>query len=869
MFRSADGGATFAPTGTSSFSGKDVWTIVKTSAGWLASAETTAGVGALYLSTDLGITWNPITNAGNGFSGAGRATLGLGAPGDAIVYCYAANTGNSIQLDLFKSTDGGQTWVAIGLASKTPTNTNTDQGDMNLMADQAWYNHMLLVDPSDATRNTVYIGGQLSSAKTTNGGTTWTLLSNWLPRTGVPLPYIHADFHSAAFSNAGGTNRLFFGTDGGLFTSTDGGTTWDDTKNKGLATHLIFALAVNPTISGSALIGLQDNGTRIRVTSPILNSTFNQIRGGDGFGVGWAPISGVSLSSYVYNDIRRATANPPATQNDWSDFVDGLPGQTSANFNFVTPIVTPTAQADPTGTAFFTYSKTSVGKIFKSNNAGWTTIGTAGSGGLSAGRGVRTLSHGVGVHPTDLNRIAAAGNAGYLMITTNGGQTWTEPFLGALPTAGLVSGWYGFNANVAWATDNVLYACSESTTTGAAHVAKSTDGGTTWARFDGGLPDLPVTKIAVDPGDGTGNTAYAATWLGVYRTTDGGTSWAAFGTGLPQVRVTDIYVAPDSSFLRISTWGRGVWEVVNPTPSPVTFLAHPANLTAAIGHTAAFSVVATGTGTLTYQWKKNGAVIAGATSATYTTPALTLADQGALFTCEVTGTAGMVTSNSATLTVLELGNATTVSNATPTALPDTPAPAVEVPFTVSGFTGNVGEVTFSVYLTHTYVGDLIISLVAPDNTTVFLSNNAGSGASTSPTGAAFGTSCGDYVVFSDLGTSSIDTQVSPPVITGTFRPSLPLSAFNGKNPNGIWKVRFLDVGPGDVGTYNCGVLTIKPFTSLGPSPNLNGDAATDVFDMLEFLKLFGSTAAGDLAKADFNLDGQINDNDLTFLLNAL
>ena len=94
-------------------------------------------------------------------------------------------------------------------------------------------------------------------------------------------------------------------------------------------------------------------------------------------------------------------------------------------------------------------------------------------------------------------------------------------------------------------------------------MASSVNGGITWVRADAGLPDVPVTKLAVDPGDATGNTVYAATWLGVYRTTNGGTSWSIFGSGLPQGRVTDIWVSPDSSVVRASTWGRGIWELAS------------------------------------------------------------------------------------------------------------------------------------------------------------------------------------------------------------------------------------------------------------------------------------------------------------------
>ena len=68
--------------------------------------------------------------------------------------------------------------------------------------------------------------------------------------------------------------------------------------------------------------------------------------------------------------------------------------------------------------------------------------------------------------------------------------------------------------------------------------------------------------------------------------------------------------------------------------------------------TASFSVTAAGTGTLTYQWKKGGTNIAGATSSTYTTPATVIGDDGAVFTVEVSNGVGpAVTSSSATLKV--------------------------------------------------------------------------------------------------------------------------------------------------------------------------------------------------------------------------
>jgi Immunoglobulin domain/Immunoglobulin I-set domain len=77
----------------------------------------------------------------------------------------------------------------------------------------------------------------------------------------------------------------------------------------------------------------------------------------------------------------------------------------------------------------------------------------------------------------------------------------------------------------------------------------------------------------------------------------------------------------------------------------------PANDTVTVGQAASFSLTATGSPAPSYQWKKNGASISGATSHTYTTPATVAGDTGAAFDVVVSNSAGSVTSNTATLTV--------------------------------------------------------------------------------------------------------------------------------------------------------------------------------------------------------------------------
>lgn len=82
-----------------------------------------------------------------------------------------------------------------------------------------------------------------------------------------------------------------------------------------------------------------------------------------------------------------------------------------------------------------------------------------------------------------------------------------------------------------------------------------------------------------------------------------------------------------------------------------TIATHPASMTRTVGQTATLTVAASGTAPLAYQWKRGGVDISGATSASYTTAALVLGDNGAVFTCAVSNGAGTVTSSGATLTV--------------------------------------------------------------------------------------------------------------------------------------------------------------------------------------------------------------------------
>lgn len=105
----------------------------------------------------------------------------------------------------------------------------------------------------------------------------------------------------------------------------------------------------------------------------------------------------------------------------------------------------------------------------------------------------------------------------------------------------------------------------------------------------------------------------------------------------------------------ISGCGGGYGGGTNSSQMPVSITAQPTSQAVTVGQMATFSVTATGTPPLGYQWQKNGANISGATGASYTTPATTSTDNGTTFDVVVSNYAGSATSATATLTVNPAG----------------------------------------------------------------------------------------------------------------------------------------------------------------------------------------------------------------------
>ncbi len=117
----------------------------------------------------------------------------------------------------------------------------------------------------------------------------------------------------------------------------------------------------------------------------------------------------------------------------------------------------------------------------------------------------------------------------------------------------------------------------------------------------------------------------------------------------------------------LSGCGGGTTAPGTATGSAPVITSQPSSVTVGVGQTALFSVTATGTPPLSYQWSKNGMPVSGATAASYSLSA-TAADSGATFRVAVSNAAGSVTSNAATLMV----NTTTAAYSTNFPLAENP-----------------------------------------------------------------------------------------------------------------------------------------------------------------------------------------------------
>lgn len=530
ILKSTDGGTTWSPTSLSSIQSDNLLyqrLIINPTNTSILILATNNGI---YRTTDAGATWtnvqsglfydvefntaNPnIVYAVNGISfyisNNGGSTFttggGLSLLGDRSSIAVTADDANYVYVwnnaqDLYKSTNAGTSFTAVGF----PNSTAGPYG---------YYD--CVIEVSDADKNVLYAGG-LNVGKSDDGGATWTTVADW---SAWPAPnYTHADNHAIEFL-PGSSTTTFTCNDGGIFKTTDGGTSWTDISNN-LAISQFYRFANDQTNPALIYTGAQDNGT-----NKYDGVTWNQVFGADGM---------ESMIDYT---------NP---QNVYVSYQSGVLQKSTdggATFNQIAPCfgdwVTP-FEMDPVNPNIIYAACTDV---YRSADGG-NTFNTI-SAGLSSSNLICLK-----IAPSNSNTLYTASPSN-IWKTTNGGTSWTDITSG-LPASAAISfiSISNIDPNKVWVSFSGYSSGNK--------IFYSGNGGSTWANISAGLPNVPANCLIYQ--NNSNDIVYCGTDFGVFYIDASMSSWQPYNTNLPNVIIDELEIVYNVSKLRAATYGRGVWE---------------------------------------------------------------------------------------------------------------------------------------------------------------------------------------------------------------------------------------------------------------------------------------------------------------------
>lgn len=430
-------------------------------------------------------------------------------------------------------------------------NTNCTTSTTDFTRNQAWYDLILKVRPDNPN---IVLAGAVDLYGTTNGGTSWNLLSYWTG--GCSMPEVHADQHAIEFRSTN-LNEVIFGNDGGVYYSTNAGTAASsgvtfNSRVNGYNVTQFYSCAMNNTSGSNVyLAGAQDNGTQ-RFSSAGINST-TEVYGGDG---GFCFIDqtnpNIAIASYTNNNFYRST-------NGGVSFTSTLIGEDTGDF--INP-------ADYDNVANILYTTGNINELKRIANVETSPSAAVTMSIAIGGASVSAIK----ANFFTANRIFVGSDVGdvYRIDNANGTHTITD-ITGNLPAAGRVS-----SIDVG-ANDNELLVTYSNY--GVSSVHYTNNGGSTWIskdEFGYILPDIPVRWGLFNPNNT--KEVMLATELGVWSTSDitqTNPEWSPTNTGLANVRCDILRFRNSDKQVVVATHGRGLYttDVWASTPTAFTHTA--------------------------------------------------------------------------------------------------------------------------------------------------------------------------------------------------------------------------------------------------------------------------------------------------------
>jgi photosystem II stability/assembly factor-like uncharacterized protein len=510
----------------------------RTPRGWYSVGATEPGIwaniashpnGTIYIgssggwvrkSTDYGATWTTLSNG----LPPGINSFAMDAASSDVIYAGALSVIPGFLSGVYKSSDGGATWLISDAVAGVPLSLEADPNRPGVVFVGA-------------------LGGFVR--RTIDGGTTWTTTF-----TGTsPVGSVQVD--------PSNSDRVYMATLAGAYVSLNGGMNW--TKLAGLTAPNVWGIGIGPLEPNVIYAATNDDGIFQSVDSGVTWSNVsppltaynvsvdpedpNYVYAATRTGMWWSSDHGrtwrprglrkngvFSVVAHANGTVHAGTPIGAEVSTDrgatWSSLDPGLGG--SHAFGYAITV-------DPNNPKKL-FTSQLVSTITVSHNGGETWH--ASDKGYLA-RAARVVN----VDPTDSSRVYAGSfYAAGLYKSRDGGVTWQRRLFGS-PSV------YVWVPVVDPIEPNIVYAGTQGD-----GMWKSLDYGDSWTKLVGLTPGT-VQGITVDPGNN--RRVFVATPQGVFKSEDGGGMWTNV---LPRAAWSVTFVAPDSDVVYATSKMFGVYK---------------------------------------------------------------------------------------------------------------------------------------------------------------------------------------------------------------------------------------------------------------------------------------------------------------------
>lgn len=456
------------------------------------------GIDKFFVSRDGGINFTKINIEGLKKSVA-RLGIGTTKANPDLVYLLAGvNKGGTNANDfqaLYKSVDAGNSFVKVDVSYA-----------LNL-GSQMWYDWVIVVSPTD--ENEIFVGGvDFYSSK--DSGKTWKISIS------KNLNSLHVDHHFAGFHPI--TAELYVGNDGGVYKSIDHGNDWIS-LNKSLSITQYYKISSSANEHLFLIGGAQDNGTQV-----LKNKKWKRVINKDGMDC----VIDQSNSDIIYASSQNGYFKKSINRGDV--FKHMLSSSiTNEDGAWVTPLV-----IDPTNSNFLFAGYQS---LWRSKNQGenWHRI--------SHKLPLDQKIHGISISESN-NFIIYIFSKKSLYKSIDRGLNFVEL---SIPENAIIK-----DVAISPQDHQKIWLVIGN------HVYLSTNGGKEWQLLDTGLPNIPLTSIAVQNNDI--ESVYIGSHIGVFYRDTILKKWVSFNKGLPRTIISDIEIKEQMGEITIGTFGRGMWS---------------------------------------------------------------------------------------------------------------------------------------------------------------------------------------------------------------------------------------------------------------------------------------------------------------------